>query len=168
MKIFEINSNLSKNATSMLLAFLDEVCIEIKSFVQGKHLPSVSKEGVNNCWLALKYVVLHASTEDRGISSDFYDKQREGLDWLDNTQTALFWSFMFRGTEHMLQKIKSPQYVSNPSYVEVKKQLLAWHKFAQLQYLPFKEVLKSLKPVDNQTRSYVEPGSFVPKLSQVG
>lgn len=169
MKIFEISSSLSENATIMLLGFLDEICIEMRSFMQAKSLSSDSRVAVNNCWLALKYLVLHTSTQvkiDRGISPDYYDSQRKLLDSLGEVQTALFWSFMFRGTEYMMKKIKSPQYISNSDYVEVKKQLLAWHNFARKQYLPLREFLKSLKPVISQSYSYTEPGSFVPSLGQ--
>ncbi len=166
MEIFQINSNLSTGTTVALLAFLDEVCVEIRAFIQNNRLPLASQEAVNSCWVALKYLILHTTTEDRGISPNFYDKQRESLDLLDDIQKALFWSFMFRGTEYMLKKIKSPQYVSNSSYVEVKKQLLEWNKFAQQQYQPFRYIVKSLKRVDVQSYSYTEPGPFVPNLSQ--
>lgn len=169
MKTLNITPNLSRNATIMLLSFLDEISVEMRSFINDKVLSPESRGAVGNCWVVLKHLTLHTSVKvgiDRGINSDYYDKEFKDLDLLDEERKALFWSFMFRGTEYMLQKIKSPQYVANPSYVEVKKQLLEWNKFTQLQYQPFRQVLKSLKPVDSQSCSYTESGSFVPNLSQ--
>ena len=167
MELFKINPNLSEEATIMLLSFLDEISVEMAVFKENKALPPASKKAVDNCWTAFRYLVLHTSKKDRGISPNHYDQQRDGLDSLEEEEKALFWSFMFRRTVYMLKKIKSPQYVSNHSYVEVRNQLLEWNKFAQQQYQPFRDIFKSLKKADNQIRSYNEPAGYVvPNLSQ--